>query len=237
MVKPVIRKSISVLQDLENLLGINQHENNIELLAVESKDTLKTFKQDKSPKKHDDPVKCGDCGISFKSQGTMENHQKKYKCGNFMSFSKENSSNPVKNLLCDLCGFSTNNEEVMEKHTCKKLPLLTCKKCPYTSRLWTKMDFHNSFEHMAPLKCSLCDYVSKNQPSNRHAAKYTMTKHMDKHNVGIFDCFECGDTFKVKQRLEYHIKAKHCPNICQVCSKEESSAYKLKQHIKKVHKM
>ena len=215
----------------------DEHEDITAALSVESEATLQTLKQDESPKKQDGPVKCEDCGISFKSRGTMENHQKKCKCGNFISFSKEISVNSVENRLCDLCAFSTNNSELMEKHICKILPLLQCKKCPYASRLLPKMDLHNSFEHMAPLKCSQCDYISQNKPSNHHAAKYTMTKHMDKHYIGIFDCFECGDTFKVNQRLSYHIKAKHCSYICQECSKEESSAYKLKQHIKKMHNM
>ena len=54
------------------------------------------------------------------------------------------------------------------------------------------------------------------------------------HYVESFDWFECGDTFKVRQKLDYHIKAKHGPYICQECSKEESSAYR---HMRKVHKV
>ena len=169
MFTPVTEKKGSVLQDLvkkafqEDLLGINQPEGNIELLTVESKDTLKTLMQDKSPKKPDNYVMRGDCGISFKAQGTLENHQKKYKCGNSKSFSKGKSANSIRNQLCDLCGFSTNNIVLLEKHTCTILPLLTCEKCPYTLRLLTKLDFHNSFQHMAPGKCSICNYTSKNK--------------------------------------------------------------------------
>ena len=72
----------------------------------------------------------------------------------------------------------------------------------------TKMDFLNLFEHMAPLKCSQCDYIGLyigNKLVNRNAAKYTKT------HVVSFDCFECDDTFKVRQKLDYHIKAKPCP--------------------------
>ena len=240
MFTPVTGKSSSVLQDLvnkafqENLLGINQPEDNVELLQVKSKSSLN---KDTSHKMQDHHVKCGDCGISFKSQGTLENHQKKYKCGNILFSKRKSMHSNWNNYLCDLCGFSTNNQVIIDKHTCTILPLRECDKCPYTSRILTKLDFHNTFQHKAPGKCSICDYKSKNKSTNIHAAKYTMLKHMDMHNVGIFECFECGDTFNVRQRLDYHIKAKHCPNICQECSKEESSAYKLKQHIKKLHNM
>ena len=78
----------------------------------------------------------------------------------------------------------------------------------------TKMDFHNSFEYMVPLKCSQCEHIGRNKSSNINAAKYTMDKHIMMHYVESFDWFECGDTFKVRQKLDYHIKAKHGPYIC-----------------------
>ena len=216
------------------------HTNNVHNVSNSKDDDPKNEDSDKGAKvldgiKEDIPVICGDCGIAFKTQGKMERHQKKYKCGEYALYKSETSSTSVKNCICDICGFSTNNEELVTKHSCTILPKINCDSCLYSTRLVTKMDMHKSFEHMAPLKCSQCDYQTQHNPKHPHSAKYSMSKHMDMHNVGTYDCFECGETFKVKQKLTYHIKSKHLQYICQDCNKEESSAYRLDQHIKKIH--
>ena len=143
----------------------------------------------------------------------------------------------MKNSICNKCGFSTNNEELVTSHTCTILPKINCAECPYSTRLVNKMDMHMSFEHMAPLKCSQCNYETIHNPKHRYAAKYSMSTHMDLHNIGTFDCFECGETFKVKRKLTYHIKSKHLQYICQDCNTEDSSPYRLNQHIKKTHSL
>ena len=190
--------------------------------------------------KEDIPVKCGDCEISFKSQGQMERHQKKYKCGKYASRVRVRvrGSYYVQNSICNKCGFSTNNQDLVTNHTCSILPKINCDKCPYSTRLVSNMDMHKSFEHMAPLKCSQCNYETKHNPKHPHADKYykySMSHHMEMHNVGNYDCFECDETFKVKHKLTYHIKSKHLQYICQDCNKKESSAYRLNQHIEKTH--
>lgn len=178
---------------------------------------------------------CGDCGISFKSQGTMKRHQKKFKCGENATFSLGASANLVKTRICKLCAFSTNNEESLAIHNCEILPEMKCEECPYLTRLVTKLDLHKSLEHNATIKCSQCDYNKQHNLKDPMAAKKSIYKHIAMHNVGLYDCFECGETFKVKQKLTYHITSKHLQYKCHECGKEEASAYKLNQHIKKLH--
>ena len=196
---------------------------------------LKNAKQYEPEKEKDSPGMCDDCGISFKSQGTMERHQKKFKCGERAIYLLETSANLVKTRICKLCGFSTNNEESLKIHNCELFPKINCEKCPYSTRLVTKLDLHKSLEHMVPLKCNQCDYQKQHNLKDPMAAKKSMYKHIAMHNVGLYECFECGETFKVKQKLTYHITSKHLQYKCQECNKEEASAYKLNQHIKKLH--
>ena len=131
---------------------------------------------------------CEDCGLSFKSEKTVENHQKKYQCG--LKF-------------CHVCGASARNMEQLADHMCKVL--LNCDLCQFSSGKTKAMDLHKSFEHQTPLKCNLCDYQYKNYFAKEHwnKAEQALKYHMNsKHSSETYQCFDCGHKAKTKQKLE-----------------------------------
>ena len=182
-------------------------------------------------------VSCDDCGISFKSFTTLKNHQLKYQCGlnaETLMGNIETSTN-----MCGLCGVSARNMQQKLNHQCQVQPIMKCDVCHYSTKITNNMVLHKSFQHFAPLKCSLCDYEYKNytlKQNPKQSARLALSNHMEiKHSTETHECFDCGEKFATKQKIEYHIKTKHVQYQCEYCNKKESSAYKLKQHKMIIH--
>ena len=207
-------------------------DNNPDKFAQKTKEDIKENKTMKSKKE----FTCDDCGISFKLSTTLENHQMKYQCGLNEESLKLLGNIETSSNSCVLCGVSASNMQQLQKHQCHVLPILKCDLCSYSTRTTHLMLQHKSFKHLAPLKCTLCEYEYKKQTMNPAAASAAIRYHMEgKHSKTNFECFDCGEKVVSKEKLEYHFKTKHVKYQCEQCNKNESSEYRLKQHIMKIH--
>lgn len=165
--------------------------------------------------------KCPDCGCSFASPSTLEDHQQAH------SLAEKNGGPP---FPCKLCAYpSFTHEELIQHHrTRHRIRNYRCPAtptCPYRARSWSLIISHvtSLHPHLPPaqmseicLKCPICQ--------QQFQKKTVFTRHQRFKHPELFEsadklvtCNRCGERFLSKTLLAFHVNRKHNRSMKWVC--------------------
>lgn len=182
-----------------HLINMNHDESccSVCLYKAKDKDSLKVHLQDH---KNDFPFKCYECGNLFKARTPWLRH----------ILLHNSEEKPHSSLVCEVCGFVTPYESVLERHSLKHNKLSKTFTCPV-------------------IPCSFSTY-----------SKYNLKQHMFTHeNDKYFNCNVCSLKFSQEKNLKRHMQTLHEPKIepymCFRCDYKSARIDKMKGHCNSLH--
>lgn len=182
---------------------------------------------------HKGPATCDECGKTFVTKGSLNNHQKLGHChGKKYPFAAEAGKNKSRtqgdqSKTCKVCGEVQKNAYALNVHV-KKLhadSVLHCDECnlvffkPYGLEKHKKSHASGQFS-----VCKIC----KEEFPTRDAMRY----HMRNHD-GPFNCTVCDKLIHTKTALTTHMKrhSGHKPFSCEMCPMKFFSRMEKIQHM------
>uniref|UniRef100_A0A8D8FC31 Zinc finger protein 62 n=1 Tax=Culex pipiens TaxID=7175 RepID=A0A8D8FC31_CULPI len=182
---------------------------------------------------HKGPATCDECGKTFVTKGSLNNHQKLGHChGKKYPFAaeagkKKSSAQSDQSKTCKVCGEVQKNAYALNVHV-KKLHadcVLHCDQCnlvffkPYGLEKHKKSHASGQFS-----VCKIC----KEEFPTRDAMRY----HMRNHD-GPFNCTVCDKLIHTKTALTTHMKrhSGHKPFSCEMCPMKFFSRMEKIQHM------
>lgn len=182
-----------------HLINMNHEESCCSVCLFKAKDSnsLKVHLQDH---KNDFPFKCYECGNLFKARTSWLRH--------ILLHNSEDK--PHSSHVCEVCGFVTPYESVLERHSLKHNKLNKTFTCPV-------------------IPCSFSTY-----------SKYNLKQHMFTHeNDKYFICKVCSLKFSQEKNLKRHMQTLHEPKIdpykCFRCDYKSTRIDKMKGHCNSLH--
>ena len=139
-------------------------------------------------------------------------------------------------LICPVCQETFKNIYALNVHIRSDHFLIQtypCEKCGQVFKHSTKLYTHLQRCQLTDKKfhCDKCDAKFFTYASRSNHI-------IQKHTAPQFVCSTCGQEFKVKKRLDIHVKTKHenGPSVvCDTCGKVFDNDYYLQQHRRLIH--
>ena len=198
-----------------------------------SKDQIADHRRKRPVYRHDEEpapksLLCPDCGKCFTRSSTLEYHLNQHK--------------GLTPFACQDCDFKSHSKRFLSTHRVRahpeKDPRPVCSLCP------EPLTFEHELRHHAPDLEFSCDYCAYKAAKQRMIETHTATHHPkikpslddDPNQSSSLLCPECGDIFKSKTHLEFHLNEHQGlqPFRCNHCDFKTHSRFQLSGH-KRTH--
>ncbi|XP_044764560.1 transcriptional repressor CTCFL-like [Coccinella septempunctata] len=150
----------------------------------------------------------------------------------------EETNSEEKDYTCDFCGYSTSQEEDLERHidlTHMKFRDLRCYLCNYHATKKSRLRLHMNLFHLNPnsYKCNLCYFVG-NQRSD-------LQNHLNSAHVNMKPQYKCHlcDYTSSKRSLKIHMDNVHLKVrrfMCTFCDYASNHEIRLRKHMNLAHR-
>mgnify|MGYP001497517033 CR=1 FL=1 len=197
------------------------------------KQKLEIHIDNKHPKSGDVNYTCAFCGKGFIHANSLGHH--KYKCKQQPYIEKtlqrnrewarrkkkgSNQEIKLKNVKCDYCDMTFERKSEISEH--------------YKRNHHGQLILLKGLQHY---NCIVCEEVffllrdRKKHVEQCHPEEYEKMKDQPQ----VFPCHACQKTFETDSQYRTHVKHSHKPVNCDICHKQMSCEYVLKQHRVRVH--
>ena len=147
---------------------------------------------------------------------------------------EENGVNKI--ISCEVCGFSSDNNQDMHWHKSTVHGKMTypCEICDFVGKYPLALRNHREKEHgvsSARFPCGICSYKGRSRTNlNVHMKK--------KHEQGKFKCRFCDYRSNIKKRTKLHTELEHVDRQfeCEKCTFKGASGLDLKNHRIVIHR-
>ena len=125
--------------------------------------------------------------------------------------------------ICDICNKQVKTKSQLARHKASH-EMVYCDQCEFVCEGREKLTRHRHQKHTDPVSCPVCQKV--------FTKKHHLKNHLALHGDEVFNCDQCGMTYKSLASLRGHIKVAHNSEevSCEFCGKIFATYHRYNRH-------